>query len=109
MTGWFFSLVPKLQLGDALAPEAPASWEDSLQQAGRRSAPPWTKQSFADMCVTKLELGHEARLYDAVADRSGKHDIAAEPAVMVSRMKAERENLHLSVMRSYNGRDCGEK
>ena len=51
----------------------------------------------------------EWELYDVAADRSGKHDIAAGHAEVVSRRKAERENLQSSVIRSYNGRDCGEK
>ena len=51
----------------------------------------------------------EWELYDVAADRSGKHDITAEHAEVVSRMKAELENLQSSVIRSYNGGDYGEK
>ena len=45
------ALVPKLQLGHALAGEAPAS--------RRRVARHRTKRSFADNGVPKLELGYE--------------------------------------------------
>ena len=51
----------------------------------------------------------EGKLHGVVADRSGKHGIAAEHAGVVSRMRAERENLQWFVIRSYNGGECGEK
>ncbi len=44
-------------------------------------------------------------LYDVATDRTEKHDIAAENAEVVSRMKTELEAWQLSVIRSYNGED----
>ena len=51
------SLVPKLQLGNAIVCEAPAS--NASPTAMARLCPNLTKQSFGDKCVPKLELGNE--------------------------------------------------
>jgi len=48
-------------------------------------------------------------LYDVVADRSEKHDLAAVHPELVRRMKAELELWQLSVIRSFNGKDYGGK
>jgi arylsulfatase A-like enzyme len=52
---------------------------------------------------------NEWELYDIVADRSEKNDIAAAQPEVVNRMKAELENWQLSVIRSFNREDYGGK
>ena len=49
-----------LQLGHALVPEAPASC-GRLEKPRHPVFHPWTKQSFADIGMTKRELGHEGK------------------------------------------------
>ena len=48
-------------------------------------------------------------LYDVVADRPEKNDLAAAHPEVVSRMKVELEQWHQSVIRSYNGQDYSQK
>ena len=48
-------------------------------------------------------------LYDVVADRPEQNDLAAAHPEVVSRMKAELEQWHLSVIRSYTGQDYSQK
>ena len=44
-----------------------------------------------------------------VADRPERKNLAAAHPEVVSRMKAELEPWHLSVIRSYNGQDYSQK
>jgi len=65
----------------------------------------WTDNQYK---LVKTKPNHW-ELYDLVADRSEKNDIAAAHPEVVSRMKAEMERWHLSVIRSYDGQDYTKK
>jgi arylsulfatase A-like enzyme len=61
----------------------------------------WTDNQYK---LVKTKPDHW-ELYDLLADRSEKNDIAAAHPEVVNRMKAGMEQWHLSVIRSYDGQD----
>ncbi len=65
----------------------------------------WTDNQYK---LVKTKPDHW-ELYDVVADRGEKNDLAAAHPEVVARMKTEMEQWHLSVIRSYNGLDYPKK
>ncbi len=68
----------------------PSAWSDNQYKLVKSKADQW-------------------QLYDLVADRSEKHDIAAANPDIVKRMKAELEAWQLSVIRSHAGEDYAKQ
>ena len=65
----------------------------------------WTDNQYK---LVKTKPDHW-ELYDVVADRGEKNDLAVAHPEVVGRMKTEMEQWHLSVIRSYNGLDYPKK
>lgn len=68
----------------------PSAWNDNQYKLVKTKADQW-------------------ELYDIVADRAEKNDLAATHPEVLDRMKAGMEKWHLSVIDSYNGKDYPEK
>jgi arylsulfatase A-like enzyme len=98
------SLLPLLDGQMKQRPQPMGFWQfagDQKNLTPNSGPSAWTDNQYK-LVKTKP---NQWELYDVVADRPEKNDLAAAHPEVLARMKAELEQWHLSVIRSYNGQD----